>query len=146
MGVLNMAKNLKQIHPDFVICYKVGKFYNSYGKDACIISYLFEYSTRNIEENIISAGFPKSALPKVMARLEKEKLNYLILDTKNNYYVDEESDNNNLNKYHEISKKAQKYVKYKRRIDEVKKTLLKNIDEEDFGIKFRKIEEMLYGN
>lgn len=145
MGVINMAKNLKQIHPDFVICYKVGKFYNSFGKDACIISYLFEYSTRKAEQDIISTGFPKNALPKVMSKLEKEKLNYLIIDTRNNYNVDEESDNKNLNRYHEISKKAQKYVKYKRRIDEVKNTLIKNIEKEEFATKFTKIEEILYG-
>lgn len=81
-----------------------------------------------------------------MAKLEREKINYLIIDTRNNYDVDEKNDNNNLNRYHEISKKAQKYVKYKRRIDEAKNTLIKNIDKEDFAIKFKKIEEILYGN
>ena len=64
MGVLNMAKNLKQIHPDFVICYKVGKFYNSFGKDACIISYLFEYSTRTLEQNIIRDRLPQKCTSK----------------------------------------------------------------------------------
>ena len=33
-----MAKNLKQIHPDFVICYKVGKFYNSFGMMASAVA------------------------------------------------------------------------------------------------------------
>ena len=40
MSVVNMAQNIKNIHPDYMIMYKVGGFYNCYGKDAYIASYL----------------------------------------------------------------------------------------------------------
>ena len=34
-----------------------------------------------------------------MARLENEKINYLLVDTRKNYDVDEKYDNKNLNNY-----------------------------------------------
>ena len=75
MSVVNMAKNIKEIHPNDLVIYKVGAFYNSYGKDAYILSYLFEYRIKEVELNISVAGFPKNAISKVIARLEREKIN-----------------------------------------------------------------------
>ena len=34
MSVINMAKNIKEVHPNASVCYKVGAFVNCYGKDA----------------------------------------------------------------------------------------------------------------
>ena len=41
MGIINMSKNIKEIHPNKVVLYKVGTFYNAYGKDAYIVSYIY---------------------------------------------------------------------------------------------------------
>ena len=39
-------------------------------------------------------------------KLEEYKINYLLLDPRNNYYVDEENDNKNLNDYETYFKKC----------------------------------------
>ena len=41
MSVVNMAKNIKEIYPNDLVIYKVGAFYNSYGKDAYIYLYIY---------------------------------------------------------------------------------------------------------
>lgn len=143
MSVVNMAKNIKEVHPEFVVCFKVGSFYHVYGKDAYIMSYLFNYNIKNAKDNISTVGFPKNALPKIMARLEREKINYILIDTRNNYDVDEKYDNKNLNTYYEIFENAQKTVRLKRRIDRIAESLILEINSENIKEKLRKIEEIL---
>lgn len=85
-------------------------------------------------------GFPKKAISKVIARLEKEKINYLIIDTRNNYDVDNKCDNGNLNKYQTVLEKAHKEINIKRRIDKITEILTK---EKDIN-KIKRIEEIIY--
>lgn len=47
-----MAKDIKKVHPEDVVCYKGGAFVQAFGKDAYIMSYLFEYSLRDAKENV----------------------------------------------------------------------------------------------
>lgn len=143
MSVANMAKNIKEIHTDYVLCFKVGSFYYSYGKDAYIMSYLFGYQMKNATDNMPSIGFPKNALAKVQSRLEKEKINYILIDPRNNYDVDEKSDNRNLNTYLEKYETAQKYIKLKRRIDRIAESLVLEINNYKIKEKLRKIEDII---
>lgn len=62
MGVVSMAKDIKKVHPEDVVCYKVGAFVQTFGKDAYIISYLFEYSLRDAKENVPTCRFTKNAI------------------------------------------------------------------------------------
>ena len=39
MSVVNMAKDIKKVHPEDVVMYKVGNFVQSFGKDAYILSF-----------------------------------------------------------------------------------------------------------
>ena len=96
MGVVNMIRTIKEIHKEDVVLIKVGTFYNVYGKDAYIVSYLFGYKLKEVE-GIKMCGFPKASINKVIAKLEDKKINYLIVDRRNQYDVDEVSDNKNLN-------------------------------------------------
>ena len=96
MGVVNMAKDIKKVYPEYVMMYKVGNFVQAFGKDAYVISYVFRYALRVTKDNIRTCGFPKNAIPKVMSKLEQKKINFIIVDTRNNYEVDEENDNKNL--------------------------------------------------
>lgn len=134
-----MAKNIKQVHPDFVICYKVGAFYNCYGKDAYIISFLFRYRIKTVEKNVPITGFSRNAISRVSAKLEKEKINYILIDTKNNYDVDAQEDFKNLNKYKEVLEKSKKIVNIRLRIEKIKEKLLEEQDIE----KVRKIEDII---
>ena len=143
MSVANMAKNIKEIHTDYVLCFKVGSFYHSYAKDAYIMSYLFGYQIKNATNNMSSIRFPKNALAKVQSRLEKEKINYMLIDTRNDYDVDEKSDNKNLNTYFEKYENAQKYIRLKRKIDRITESLILEINSDKIKEKLRKIEEII---
>ena len=48
MGIINIIKVVKQVHKEDVVLVKIGKFYQVYGKDAYIISYLFGYKIKKI--------------------------------------------------------------------------------------------------
>lgn len=87
MKITNTIKVMKQINPEVIILLKVGEFYYQYGKDSYIISYLFSYKLKNIENNIPFSGFPKSALYKVLTKLEEQELSYIIVDKSLNYEV-----------------------------------------------------------
>lgn len=121
MSIINIVKNIKQVHPEHIILIKIGKFYYSYSKDAYIISYIFGYKLKNIEENIKVCAFPVFILNKIMAKLEENKINYIIIDRRNNYGVDEKSDNGNLNKYNIYLEKSKKYIKFSTQIDDILK-------------------------
>ena len=144
MSVINMSKNIKDVHPNFLICYKVGSFYHSYGKDAYILSYLFGYKINTKNDNVSVSGFPKSALPKVTAKLEHNKINYMLLDTRNNYDIDVKEDNKNLNKYEELLEKAQKYIRTERRIERIIGVLKEENNEKKLKEKLSRIEELIY--
>lgn len=142
LSVINMAKNIKQIHPNFLICYKVGAFYHCYGKDAYLLSYLFGYKIKEAEKNVSVSGFPKNAMPKIMARLEREKINYIVIDTRNNYDVETQEDFNNLNRYDEKFEESRKIVNLRRRVEKICELLIEEADIK----KIRKIEEFVYEN
>ena len=85
MGIINIVQNVKQIKKEDIIFVQVGNFYNCYGKDSYIISYLFNYKISVVENNICMVSFPKTAYNKVISKLENNKINYTILDKRNNY-------------------------------------------------------------
>ena len=74
MSIINVIKNIKQIHPEYVVITKIGKFYYNYGKDAYIISYIFDYKIKTIEENIKICAFSVSILKRSIAKLEKSTI------------------------------------------------------------------------
>ena len=143
MSIINVVKNIKQIHPEYIAIIKVGKFYYSYGKDAYIISYIFGYKLKNIEENIKVCAFPVFILNKIMAKLEENKINYIIIDRRNNYEVDEKSDNGNLNKYNIYLEKSKKYINQKNKIEEIYNYLISNIENNNNNELIKEIERQI---
>lgn len=125
MGIINMVKNIKEIHPKDVLLIKVGKFYYTYGKDSYIMSYLFKYKI-NKKDDICYCGFPTSNLNKIIAQLEHKQINYIILDKRNNYDVDSKSDNKNLNKYDKTFEKAKEKINYDIRVKKIVEFLNEN--------------------
>ena len=79
-----------------------------------------------------------------MAVLENKKINYILIDTRNNYDIDVKEDNKNLNKYEAIFEKAHKNIRAKVRIEKIAEELIKNIEKEDFKQKIKKVEEIVY--
>jgi len=143
MSIINIVKNIKQVHPEHIILIKIGKFYYSYSKDAYIISYIFGYKLKNIEENIKVCAFPVFILNKIMAKLEENKINYIIIDRRNNYEVDEKSDNGNLNKYNIYLEKSKKYINQKNKIEEIYNYLISNIENNNNNELIKEIERQI---
>ena len=59
MGVVNMEKDIKKVHPEYVMMYKVGNFVQAFGKDTYVISYVFGYALRATKDNIQTCGTRK---------------------------------------------------------------------------------------
>lgn len=117
-----MIETIKKIHQEDVVLVKVGTFYTAYGKDAYILSHIFGYKLTLIQQLDV-ASFPISSLNKVTAALEHNKINYILLDKRNDYDVEEQSDNNNINNYNKILKKAKEEINYNKRIEKIVKEL-----------------------
>ena len=77
MGVINVVKAIKEVHSEEIALIEIGNFYYVYGKDSYIISYLFGYHLKQIE-NIYSCAFPKKSLNKIIATLQNKKINYIV--------------------------------------------------------------------
>ena len=97
-----------------------------------------------IENDIPTCAFPIERLPKTLAVLENKKINYILIDTRNNYDVDEKLDNKNLNTYEEIFEKSHKIIRAKIRIEKISERLIEEIEKEEFKQKLKKVEEIVY--
>lgn len=129
MGIINIVKNVKEIHNKYVVLVKVGSFYYCYGKDSYIISQLFKYKINILKDETYSCSFPQNTINKIMAVLENNKINYLILDRRNNYEVIQKSDNRNLNNYDKIYEIGKKEKSKKMRIEKLYLYLLENAND-----------------
>lgn len=144
MSAINIVKTIKEIHSNFVVLVKIGNFYHVYGKDSYIVSYLFNYQIKKIENNYSTCGFPLSSYNKVTAKLEEKRINYLSVDRRNNYEKDDECDNKNLNTYEETFEKAHKYVTRKNKIENICGYLYENINKDEIQAKIGEIEKIIY--
>lgn len=145
MSVIQMAQRIKKIHPEYLVIYKVGAFCNTFGKDSYIISSNFDYMLKT-KENIPICGFSKKVINKVISTLEDKKINYMIIDPRNNYDVDEKSDNRNLNTYEDEFKKSYLIVKQRNKIDKIKEELETYIGKEEFKTVIKRVEDILNEN
>ena len=134
MSINTIWSKVKELYPEYVILMKIGKFYSVYNRDSYIIAYLFKYQIKRengkLNEIRYSCGFPDSAKNKIISKLEEKKINYLILDRRNNYEEDEKSDNKNLNTYSKIMIPAKKYANNRIRLDNIYDYFLENICED----------------
>ena len=131
MSVIEEVKVMKKIQPTTLLLIKIGQFVYSYGKDAYIISYIFKYNVKQLENKIYVCGFSKNKLKNIVANLENQKIDFLVLDRKNSYREDEKSNNKNLNKYNDIFEKAKKYVKRKQKADYIYSYLRNNFNNDE---------------
>ena len=142
MSVVAMIKNIKQIHKKDIVFVKLGKFYYCYGRDSYIISYFCDYKL-NVVEDTYSCGFPTSSLSKVISKLENKKINYVIIDRRNNYQIDEKEDYKNLICYDKYYKQAKEKIGKKLRINRINNYLQDNSNKEGFLELLIQIEEIL---
>lgn len=143
MAVLTMIKAIKKVYKEDVLLVKIGDFYHVYGKDAYILSFLMGYKIKIIEENCPTCGFPQKSISKIEAILEERKINYVVLDRRDNYEPEEISDNKNLNRYQKTFEKAYKYITSKKKIDEICIKLAKKINDQSFEQIVKQIENII---
>ena len=145
MSVIKMAEQIKQIHPNYLLIFKVGAFCLTYGKDSYIIAANFNYMLKTTS-GVQTCGFSKKILGKVMANLEDKKINYLVLDPRNSYDIDEKSDNKNLNTYEKEFKKSYLIVKQRNKIQKITEKLELYIGKEEFRKIIKDVEDILDEN
>ena len=139
-----MIEQIKEIHKDAVCLYKVGTFYHAYGRDACVMAYLFDYKIKELGDHHKECGFPIGAVNKVTAKLQNSSISYLLIDRRNDYEVDEKEDYKNNNKYDSIYEKAHKYVNCRKRIDNINQFLEENIEKDNITKILARMEEIVY--
>lgn len=144
MKIENTVKLFKEINPDTILLIKMGSFFHAYGKDAYILSYLFNYQIKKIQTNYSTCGFPLSGKARVLSKLEEMEISYMVINKAENYEVSEEVNYKSKNKYNENFNKAHKYITKKNRIDAIYQYLLENISVEDIKEKLAKVEEVIY--
>ena len=142
MAIITIIRKIKEIHPNDIVFVRIGKFFHVYGRDSYIISYLFKYKIQ-IEEGIYVCGFPEKSINKIIAKLENTKINYMIVDRRYNYEVDEHIEFKKLNKYQETYKKAHEYLTIKIRIDKIYFQLINEIENKNIKNKIYKIEGII---
>ncbi len=138
-NIINVVKNVKTICKDYVVLVEIGTFYYCYGKDAFIISYIGKYKIDIIKENIYSSAFPKTAYNKIISKLEENKINYIILDRRNNYAEREKSNNKNLNNYEKYYQISKEELAIRMRIEKIKKYLELNMQDKELITKIERI-------
>lgn len=135
-----VVKTIKQIHSNDVCLFRMGGFFHTYGNDSYILSYFFGYKIRDLGNNVVECGFPVDIIPRIMKKLEDNKINYIILDRRNNYNIEEKTNYKNLNRYSRFAKKARNYINSKSRIENINEYLMKHIYEENTKKLIGKIE------
>lgn len=73
-------EKLTEEYKDTVIVLLRGGFYNVFNESAFVVGSLMGYKVRENSENTYIAGFPPTALDKVSAVCEREKVNFIIFD------------------------------------------------------------------
>ena len=121
---------------------KVGAFFKVYGKDAYIISNIFQYKIKE-EKGIVTCGFPVESQKKIQSTLENKKISYIILDSKNSYSEIEKMDFGNLNTYMQCYENSKVYVNNYKRIEKIYKYLIENAKKEELRKIIRQIEDII---
>ena len=96
MGIVGVISGIKKIHPKDLVLINIGKFFYSYGRDAYILSYLFEYKIMKIDsENVIYIDNNLDNFPKKDIELKNRirntsydllEISYIANTTQDNIY------------------------------------------------------------
>lgn len=142
MSCITMVREIKSIHPKDVALIKLGAFYRVYGKDAYVLSNMFKYKIKK-EKDVPFCGFPINSINRVKATLENKKINYMIIDSQDNYDINEKEDFKNLNNYEKEFLKSKKYVENKIRIENIYEYMNENSKKEEMKIILKEFEKII---
>ena len=142
MGSINIVKTIKTVHQSCMVLVKIGTFYHAYSKDAYILSFLFKYKITK-RENKPEVAFPENSLSRVEAVLENNKINYLVVDKRNNYQVEYQNISKQDNNYEKMFEKAKETISYIIRIQDIYENLINSEKDKALDEKLKRIEEVL---
>ncbi len=97
MKVKDKYEEIKSLHQDEVVLFKVGSFYVTFSKDAIVLNYLFSYQINNGK-----LGFPISAFEKVCTNLKEKSISFYIFEEEDKNYSSDD------NLYNDIAKIAER--------------------------------------
>ena len=138
LAVIDMARNIKELFPDYVVMIKIGTFYEVYNDDANIISYLFKYKIKNLGSGDKVCGFPVNSINKVLYILEGKSINYIMIDKAHNYEEEGKVNYKKKNKYCDVLDISNEYIDIMNRINKIKNYLIND------SSKLDDIEKILY--
>ncbi len=81
MKVKDKYEEIKCLHQDEVVLFKVGSFYVTFSKDAIVLNYLFSYQINNGK-----LGFPISTFEKVCTNLKEKNISFYIFEEEDKNY------------------------------------------------------------
>ncbi len=125
-NIFNIVTNVKKVCKEYVVLIEIGAFYYCYGKDALIIAKLGQYKINIVQHDVYACSFPKNAYNKIVSKLESNKINYIVLDRRNNYSEQEKSNNGNLNNYQKYYELSKSEYAIKLRIEKINNFLIEN--------------------
>ena len=79
MKLIDVYRQYKEKYENYVVVIKSGNFYDIYDDDTKIISYFLNYKINEIN-GLKKIGFPLISLNKVVYCLEKQKINYVVIE------------------------------------------------------------------
>ena len=147
MDMLEKIKEVKKLEPKSIIFVKIGSFYNVYGDDSFILSYLFGYKTKLLENGCRTCGFQITSASKVFSKLKENIINYLIIDKRLDFEIIEKNDFKRKNQYKNFLKIALPYMNLKEKLETLCQNILENMDNQDFESELENLEnikEILY--
>ena len=129
--------DLKVTYKNYLIILKTGVFYICINDDAFILNKLFSYKIREFN-SYKRIGFPINSLNKVLKRLERLNINYIVYDNK--IITKVSFTNNSYNKY-KID--INTYNTYLRRIKNINSILVDRINSNNLKDILGRIENIL---
>ena len=135
--MINNYIDLKITYKNYLIILKAGVFYICINDDAFILNKLFSYKIKEFN-NYKRIGFPINSLNKVLKRLERLNINYIVYDNK---IITKVSFNNN--SYNKYRIDINTYNSYLRRIKNINNILVDRINNNNLKDILGKIENIL---
>ena len=144
--IRDMETMYHEKYPDSILLVLSGNFYNVYGKDTYILSYIFKYKIKeklyktieDKDEYILNTGFPRNSLDRVLLDLEDKKINYVIkVKDKKDIFKDFKK----LNTYKRKYEASKKYFVDKMKINEIVCMLEELCGKKEFKNVIEKIQE-----
>lgn len=138
MKLIDAYNNYKIKYKEYVVLLKSGIFYECFNDDIGIMYSLFSYKIKNKGSNYV-VGFPNNSLFKVLNTLEKNKINYVVIENDN--IIDKYKTNKN--RYSEYLIDLDKLIYINMKIELVYKKLQNKILNDNIEKILIKIEELL---